>query len=97
MRMEPGGQGEVISHSPEQGHGGVAMAVDQAGHGQLSLSVYACPGYDRWTFRHRTDPVDMGAADGNKGRGDQRVYARMREKNAVGYQEIDFHNCLHKE
>ena len=31
MFVEPGHQGQVIRQSPQQGHGGVGMTVDQAG------------------------------------------------------------------
>jgi len=95
MALEPGMQVKIVGHAPKQGHGRMAMAVDQTGNGQLSLSVQHCPCPGRWTIGHGADLEDVRGADGDKSAVNQRFAAGHGENHAVGYQKIDFHNCLH--
>lgn len=94
--MQPGGQGEVIDHAPEQGHGGMAVPVDQTGQGELSLSVQDCPRVDGRALLHRSGGDDVASGDGDKAGSDRLVRFRPRQEGAIGDQQVGFHNCLHK-
>ena len=35
MVVEPGHEGEIVGHTPEQGHGCMGMGIDEAGHDDI--------------------------------------------------------------
>jgi hypothetical protein len=47
--VEPGHQRQVVGQTPKQGHGGVGVAVDQAGHDDAAVGI------DRLFCSHRSD------------------------------------------
>jgi hypothetical protein len=44
MIIQPGHQRQVVSQAPEQGHGGVAVQVDQPGQDNMLVQVEGFPG-----------------------------------------------------
>ena len=91
---EPVGQRQVVGQTAEQGHGQVTVAVDQAGQGELSLSVHHGPCPPGRTVGHGPEGVDAAIADKKEARSVHEIRVRFGENPAGGDEQVVGHNCL---
>src|SRR5210317_2061107 len=94
MLMKPSHEGQVISHSPEQGHGCMGVGVDQAGYDEVAAAVNnsigrTCAG----EIGHDSQSHNFSSPDGDIAIPDKFGQTRgQRQQGAVGDQNIISHS-----
>ncbi len=88
--MQPLHQRQVVGQTAKQGHGGVAVAIDQPRHDQTATGINGPRGpQGGGQAGHRADGVDGGVVDGDKAVAQGLSLARGGQDQAVGDQQVN--------